>query len=141
MSADWALVSANVATPDGPRPAAVLVRGEKVAAVVAPDEVPAGCRVEDMGGRLVLPGLVDLHVHVNEPGRTDWEGFETATRAAAAKISSSRANGRRAAICSAQRRAPPQRRNSSQAFASDQELMRSRFTAIPSSPRRVRDSS
>src|SRR5262249_38152866 len=38
----------------------------------------------DVGERLILPGLVDTHVHVNEPGRTEWEGFETATRAAAA---------------------------------------------------------
>jgi allantoinase len=53
-------------------------------AVVGPDEVPAGWPVEDAGELLVLPGLVDTHVHVNEPGRTDWEGFATATRAAAA---------------------------------------------------------
>src|SRR3989441_10621382 len=38
----------------------------------------------DVGTAVVLPGLVDTHVHINEPGRTDWEGFETATRAAAA---------------------------------------------------------
>jgi allantoinase len=81
---DWALVSEQVVTPDAVRPAAVLVRGEKIDAVVAPDEIPAGCPVEDVGSRLVLPGLVDIHVHINEPGRTDWEGFETATRAAAA---------------------------------------------------------
>ena len=81
---DWALVSEQVVTPDAVRPAAVLVRGEKIAAVVAPDEIPAGCPVEDVGARLVLPGLVDIHVHINEPGRADWEGFETATRAAAA---------------------------------------------------------
>src|SRR5689334_1773199 len=37
-----------------------------------------------MGDRVVMPGLVDPHVHVNEPGRTEWEGFATATRAAAA---------------------------------------------------------
>ena len=38
----------------------------------------------DVGDSLVMPGLVDSHVHVNEPGRTSWEGFWTATRAAAA---------------------------------------------------------
>ena len=37
-----------------------------------------------MGDLVVLPGLVDTHVHINEPGRTEWEGFDTATRAAAA---------------------------------------------------------
>ena len=41
-------------------------------------------RDDDLGDLALLPGLVDTHVHVNEPGRTEWEGFETATRAAAA---------------------------------------------------------
>lgn len=81
---EWALRSARVVTPDGVAPAAVLVRGETILAVVAPDAVPADWPVEDVGERLVLPGLVDIHVHINEPGRTEWEGFETATRAAAA---------------------------------------------------------
>src|SRR5204863_3464024 len=49
------------------------------------EDVPAGCEVIEVGDEsVVMPGLVDTHVHVNEPGRTDWEGFETATRAAAA---------------------------------------------------------
>ncbi len=43
-----------------------------------------GCRVEDFGERVVMPGVIDAHVHVNEPGRTEWEGFQSATRAAAA---------------------------------------------------------
>jgi allantoinase len=73
-----------VVTPEGVRPAAVLVRGETIAAVAAPGEVPAGWPVEDAAGRVVMPGVVDIHVHINEPGRTEWEGFETATRAAAA---------------------------------------------------------
>ena len=73
-----------MATPDGVRPAAVLVQGEQIAAVLAPDAVPAGCPVEDVGDNFILPGLVDAHVHINEPGRTEWEGFATATRAAAA---------------------------------------------------------
>jgi allantoinase len=46
--------------------------------------VPPGERTLDVGELLILPGLVDTHVHINEPGRTDWEGFATATRAAAA---------------------------------------------------------
>ncbi|CAN5774214.1 allantoinase AllB [soil metagenome] len=47
-------------------------------------EVGTGAADDDYGDLVVMPGLVDSHVHVNEPGRADWEGFETATRAAAA---------------------------------------------------------
>jgi allantoinase len=81
---DWALRGRYVVTPEGVREAAVLVQGEQIEAVVAPDQVPAGWAVEELGERALLPGLVDTHVHINEPGRTEWEGFETATRAAAA---------------------------------------------------------
>src|SRR4029079_6815211 len=45
---------------------------------------PAGCEMVEADESIVMPGLVDSHVHVNEPGRSEWEGFETATRAAAA---------------------------------------------------------
>ncbi|MEU2431613.1 allantoinase AllB [Streptomyces sp. NPDC007861] len=79
------LRSTRVITPEGTRPATVAVAGERIAAVLPHDaEVPAGARVEDVGDDVVLPGLVDTHVHVNDPGRTAWEGFWTATRAAAA---------------------------------------------------------
>ena len=71
-------------TPEGIRPAAVLVEGERITAVVAVGRVPAEAQVRDFGEAAILPGLVDSHVHINEPGRTEWEGFETATRAAAA---------------------------------------------------------
>ena len=75
----------RVFTPDGERPAAVLVDEDgRIAAVAGPDEVPAGVPVEEAGELAVIPSLVDSHVHVNEPGRTEWEGFETATRAAVA---------------------------------------------------------
>ena len=37
----------------------------------------------EFGTQVIMPGLIDSHVHINEPGRTDWEGFETATKAAA----------------------------------------------------------
>lgn len=64
------------------RPAALELRGEKIHRlsldVVSP---PPGAR--DLGGAVLLPALTDTHVHLNEPGRTEWEGFETATRAAA----------------------------------------------------------
>ena len=70
--------------PDGVRPAAVLVENERILDVVPPDQLPADIFVKDFGEAAVLPGLVDSHVHINDPGRTDWEGFPTATRAAAA---------------------------------------------------------
>jgi allantoinase len=81
---EWAIRGRAVFTSAGPRPAAILIRDEKIAAIVEPDEVPAACPIVDAGDRLVLPGLVETHAHINEPGRTDWEGFASATRAAAA---------------------------------------------------------
>jgi allantoinase len=67
------------------RPAAVLVDGERIAAVLDRDAPVAAAREVVLGtDEVLLPGLVDTHVHVNEPGRTEWEGFATATRAAAA---------------------------------------------------------
>lgn len=81
---DLAVVGRRVVAPDGLRAAAVLIAGGRIAALVEPGAVPAGCPVLDAGDRVVMPGLVDAHVHVNEPGRAEWEGFETATRAAAA---------------------------------------------------------
>ena len=80
----FALASRRVVTAHGVKPAAVLVDGERVVDVVAPDKIPAGYDVEDLGELVLMPGLVDSHVHINEPGRTHWEGFETATKAAAA---------------------------------------------------------
>ncbi|MCM3884427.1 allantoinase AllB [Frankia sp. R82] len=78
------LRSRRVVLPDGERPAAVHVVAGRIAAITAFDEVPANAPVTDLGTLALLPGVVDSHVHVNEPGRTEWEGFATATRAAAA---------------------------------------------------------
>lgn len=75
---------ARVATADGIQAAAIHVEGERIASVRAFDDVPFGAELVEAGDALVFPGLVDTHVHVNEPGRTDWEGFASATRAAAA---------------------------------------------------------
>jgi allantoinase len=80
-----AFVSRRVVTPEGIRPAAILVEDEKIQAIVSPEQLTHnGYQVHDFGEAAILPGLVDSHVHINDPGRTDWEGFETATRAAAA---------------------------------------------------------
>jgi allantoinase len=65
--------------------ASIQIRDGLIVAVAAYDEVPAGSHVVEAGEEsVVMPGLVDTHVHLNEPGRTEWEGFATATRAAAA---------------------------------------------------------
>ena len=75
--------STRVLTAEGLRPAALLVEGERIAEVGSWDAVPAGALIHDFGDAVLLPGLVDSHVHINEPGRTEWEGFWTAAQAAA----------------------------------------------------------
>jgi allantoinase len=83
--AELVLRSTRVITPEGSRPAAVAVADGRITAVLPYDaDLPSGARLEDLGDDVLLPGLVDTHVHVNDPGRTHWEGFWTATRAAAA---------------------------------------------------------
>jgi allantoinase len=78
-------LSRRVVTPEGVRPAAVHVDEERILRVVSQDRLPApGVESVDFGDRALLPGLVDTHVHLNDPGRAEWEGFETGTRAAAA---------------------------------------------------------
>ena len=83
-----AFVSRRIATPEGIRPGAIIVRNDvregKISGIVHADELPADTEVHDFGASTILPGLVDSHVHINDPGRAEWEGFETATRAAAA---------------------------------------------------------
>lgn len=67
------LRSTRVITPEGTRAASVAVAGGRITAVLAHDaEVPPGARLEDFGDDVLLPGLVDTHVHVNDPGRTEW---------------------------------------------------------------------
>jgi allantoinase len=75
------LTSTRVVLPDGVRQAWIETGGERIARVHAAR--PAG-EIDDYGDLVIMPGLVDSHVHVNEPGRTEWEGYETATSAAAA---------------------------------------------------------
>src|SRR5436190_8821 len=75
----------RVVTEHSVAPASVHISQGRISAISDYDDVPEGCDlIEASPESVVMPGLVDTHVHVNEPGRTDWEGFETATRAAAA---------------------------------------------------------
>src|ERR1700676_1884593 len=76
--------SRRVVTSEGIRPAGVLVDGEVIRNILTHDQIPSETKIVDFGEAAILPGLIDAHVHVNDPGRTEWEGFETATRAAAA---------------------------------------------------------
>lgn len=62
----------------------MIVENGRIAAIARHSPVPPDTLLRDFGDNFVLPGLVDTHIHINEPGRTNWEGFETATRAAAA---------------------------------------------------------
>jgi allantoinase len=79
-----AFISKRVVTPQGTQPGALLVEDEKIRAICRLSEIPAHAIAHDCGNDALLPGLVDTHVHINQPGRTEWEGFRTATRAAAA---------------------------------------------------------
>ncbi|HSS22402.1 MAG TPA: allantoinase AllB [Pyrinomonadaceae bacterium] len=75
----------RVVLPDSIAPASIHVVDEKIVNIAPYESVPADCELIEAGDEsVVMPGLVDCHVHINEPGRTSWEGFATATRAAAA---------------------------------------------------------
>lgn len=71
-------------TPDGERSGAVVVRDGRIVAVEDFDAPLVADMIDVPDDSVLIPGLVDSHVHVNDPGRVEWEGFETATRAAAA---------------------------------------------------------
>jgi allantoinase len=75
--------STRVLTPAGLHAASVHVHNKTIVRVADWNDVPAGVEIHDTGDNVVMPGIVDTHVHVNEPGRTEWEGFESATRSAA----------------------------------------------------------
>ena len=74
----------RVVTPEGIKAATVHIRNGRITAVRGHNDLPSGASVYDARESVIMPGLIDTHVHINEPGRTYWEGFETATRAAAA---------------------------------------------------------
>lgn len=84
MTYDLVLRSRRVVLADGEHAAAIAIADGRIADITDHDAPLPTHRDEDHGTSPILPGLVDTHVHVNEPGRTHWEGFATATRAAAA---------------------------------------------------------
>jgi len=74
----------RVVTPDGERATTIHIRDGVITKIAGFDDVSPTSLICEAHDLVVMPGLVDTHVHINEPGRTEWEGFATATRAAAA---------------------------------------------------------
>ena len=81
---DLIVCGERVVLPAGMRPASVYVRDGSIVDIAEYRDRPTAVPVVDAGALVLLPGLVDTHVHLNDPGRADWEGFDTGTRAAAA---------------------------------------------------------
>lgn len=87
---EFAIYSRQILIPDsdgnpkGFQEGAIHIRGGKINKVCSLSELPQYLEIENFSDNIILPGFVDTHCHINEPGRTEWEGFETATRAAAA---------------------------------------------------------
>ena len=81
---DFALQSRRVIVGSLVCPATLIIRGGVIDEVVTGSLENHGLPIEDVGNGILMPGLVDTHVHINEPGRTEWEGFYSATRSAAA---------------------------------------------------------
>jgi allantoinase len=84
MNSTFVIRGDRVVLPDGIRPASILIRDGRIVEISGYRSHPSGVRAIDAGELVVLPGLVDTHVHINDPGRSDWESFEHATLAAAA---------------------------------------------------------
>ncbi|MEP7264857.1 MAG: allantoinase AllB [Bacteroidota bacterium] len=84
MQFDTIIKAKNILTPAGIREGIILIKDGVIADILPYVDSSADGIVEDAGDHLVMPGVIDPHVHLNEPGREDWEGFDTGTRAAAA---------------------------------------------------------
>lgn len=84
MTPEFILRSQRVVTPIGVRPASLRIGHGKIIALGSYEDIPPNVPVLEAGRSVIMPGVVETHVHINEPGRTDWEGFHMATRAAAA---------------------------------------------------------
>lgn len=76
--------SKNVLTPEGIKEAYIFIEDGKITDVTDKYSGDFSMSIEDFGDKVIMPGVIDTHVHINEPGRTDWEGFLTATKSAAA---------------------------------------------------------
>ncbi|MBI4347335.1 MAG: allantoinase AllB [Elusimicrobia bacterium] len=81
---DLVVTSRRAVLPDGVREAAIVVHSGRIAAISPADRAPEAARRVDLGDAALVPGLVESHAHLNEPGREAWEGFESGTRAAIA---------------------------------------------------------
>src|SRR5512145_2162354 len=75
----------SVVLPDVTAPRSIVIEDGRIASIVGYDEdLRGGENIDVSDDFVIMPGLVDTHVHINSPGRSDWEGFQTATHAAAA---------------------------------------------------------
>lgn len=84
MKADILIKNGRVVTHYGIFEADVAINGEKISGLFSSGSIQGAEQIIDAGGKLVFPGIIDAHVHFNEPGREDWEGFETGSKSAAA---------------------------------------------------------
>ena len=85
MKTDVIIRARKVVLPDAVAPASIHIKEDRIVDVSSYESMTGDAEIVEVGDTsVVMPGLVDTHVHVNEPGRTEWEGFRTATHAAAA---------------------------------------------------------
>lgn len=84
MNFDLAIRSKRILTPEGMLDGTILISEGKIVRLIKGDSTDTALAYLNAGENVVMPGLIDPHVHINEPGRTEWEGFDTATKAAAA---------------------------------------------------------
>ena len=80
----FAIKSSKIIMHDGIKSGYIGIENGKISSVTDSRPADRSLEIHDYGDWLVMAGIVDTHVHVNEPGRTDWEGFDSATKAAAA---------------------------------------------------------
>ena len=78
----FAITSSRIISPSGERPGHLIIEGTKIADLLTTGSLPTDMINIEVGNLVVMPGVIDSHVHINQPGRTHWEGFETATKSA-----------------------------------------------------------